>query len=304
MDNIIVGLAAAVVVALVVIVWKLLSGRVSGKDLPYVAVGAVLSPLEYSFYEQLQRAVGNAALVLCKVRVVDVIKPRSGLKANAWRLHFDRIVQKEFGYVLCNPADMTVFCVIDLDTASQSNTERQKRNEFLSAACVAAEIPMLLMDARQSRSVEELRQQILAVVDIAHPQQDPLANFNLSVGSDDSTPLTGEVQQSSPESFSSVEPQPAAERMVLEPFRATDDDEPLTAGSTDVVEPEVAEPQLSQPPAARPVKKQPLCPKCGAGLKPHKPTTGRFAGQTLLVCSQYPDCRFAAPVRSKVAEPA
>jgi hypothetical protein len=158
MDYLIVGLGVTILVAVGFIVWTGFIRRASDSDLPYVAVGPVLSPAEYSFYGVLQSALGKSALILCKVRVVDVIKPRSGLDPKIWRFHFDRIVQKEFDFVLCDPDDLSVRCVIELDNASQSNDERQKRNEFLTAACQAADVKIMLVDARRGSSIKEIRE--------------------------------------------------------------------------------------------------------------------------------------------------
>lgn len=47
-------------------------------------------------------------------------------------------------------------------------------------------------------------------------------------------------------------------------------------------------------PAAAPAASRRVCPKCGAPLTTKKATSGPLAGQTLIVCSQYPNCKFMA----------
>lgn len=163
MDVVILGLVLLVLLALLVAVWRFFLRR-SVVVMPYVATGPLLSTQEMTFLALLQAVVVSNVAVLCKVRVVDVIKPRSGLKPSVWRSWFDLIVQKEFDFVLCNRSNFSVLAVIELDDSSRNNVERHKRNQFLKAACDIASVPALIVNAPASIVVEDLRRELTALI--------------------------------------------------------------------------------------------------------------------------------------------
>jgi hypothetical protein len=156
MDYLIVGLGGGILLAVGVIVWMISSRKGSASHFSYAAAGPVLSSVELDFYRALQSAYDNTALILCKVRAADIIQPEEGLKQDVSQALLERIAPNEFDFVLCDPDNLSVRCVIRLDHG-ESDKERRQNNELLVSACQSAAVNMRLVDVQQSLSVEELR---------------------------------------------------------------------------------------------------------------------------------------------------
>lgn len=120
------------------------------KALAYERQSALFSPAERSFYGILDKVVGDRFLVFGKVRVADVIKPKKGMSRSRWYTAFNKIKAKHFDFVLCNPDDLSVECVIELDDSSHNKKSRVDRDRFLDKACLSAGLTIHHFKARAS----------------------------------------------------------------------------------------------------------------------------------------------------------
>jgi len=87
-------------------------------EFPYQRAGPLFTPAERSFLGVLDQAVAGRARVFGKVRVGDVLGPRKGLQRGASSTARNKIDRKHFDFVLCDPSDLSVICVIELDDKS------------------------------------------------------------------------------------------------------------------------------------------------------------------------------------------
>src|SRR5688572_20726329 len=131
MDWITVGITL-IVLSIVVLAAHAL--KVAGRS-PYIQQISLFSAAEIRFLRALEQAVGTRYRVFGKVRVGDVIDTREELDPDKRRAAFHRICAKHFDFVLCNPEDFSVACVIELNDASHERKERAQRDAFLCAAC-------------------------------------------------------------------------------------------------------------------------------------------------------------------------
>lgn len=121
-----------------------------------------LSPAERSFLGVLDEAVGSTWRVLVKVRVADLVQPRSGLTRSSWRRAFNRISAKHVDYVLVDPSSLEPKLVIELNDGSHRRRDRQERDALLKQACQTAQLELLEIDAARGYVVEEIRTRIHA----------------------------------------------------------------------------------------------------------------------------------------------
>lgn len=131
--------------------------RVRRAQRPYRRLPALFSPGERAFLRVLREVVGERALVFGKVRVADILTPRRGLRGQHWWQAFNRISAKHFDFVLCDPQDLAVLCVLELDDASHQRPERRARDAFLNDACASARLPLLRVPARARYPRRELQ---------------------------------------------------------------------------------------------------------------------------------------------------
>ena len=133
----------------------------SGEQSDYESAGPLLSPAELSFYQVASAAVGKSALVLAKVRMVNVIKPRTGLGDARWRKLFEPLAEQHLDFVLIHSDTLETVCVLEFDSSTHLNEERQKRNEYVQEVCEAAGVPYVLVNARGGFDISDLRSKLM-----------------------------------------------------------------------------------------------------------------------------------------------
>lgn len=185
-------------------------------ELAYESAGPLLSPAELSFYQVTSAAVGQSAMLLCKVRMVNVIKPRSGLSDSRWSKLFEPVSQKHLDFVLIDSTSLEPLCVLEFEDSSQLNGERQKRHQFIQDVCDAAAIPRVLIDARGGFSIRDIRQQlaflwpdsdqVVSVQDEADEEPQVAESHNEPVGTDSESDQKDEAESERVES-ESAEPE-------------------------------------------------------------------------------------------------
>lgn len=141
-----------------VIVKLVLTGGGKGQGaLPYQKAEALFTPAERSFLSVLEQALGSQFRVLGKVRLADVIKVKSGLSGSARQQAFNRIQSKHLDFVVCDPGDLSVQFVVELDDSSHQQARRQARDEFLDKALAAADVPVFHFPVKRAYAVQDIR---------------------------------------------------------------------------------------------------------------------------------------------------
>lgn len=148
-----------VLLGIVVFVVKVvLPGLAKGPvALPYQKEPALFTPAERAFLGVLEQAVGDPFRVLGKVRLADVIKVSPGVTGSARQQAFNRIQSKHLDFVVCDPKDLSVQFVVELDDSSHRESRRQARDEFLDKALAAAGVPVFHFQVKRAYSVDEIR---------------------------------------------------------------------------------------------------------------------------------------------------
>jgi ssDNA-binding Zn-finger/Zn-ribbon topoisomerase 1 len=132
-------------------------GKPAQESLPYQKSEALFTPAERSFLGVLHQAVGNNAAIFGKVRVADVVEPKTGLTQSARQKAFNKISAKHFDFLLCDKEDLSVACAIELDDSSHNSKRRHERDEFLKGVCEAAGVPLIQVPARSAYVISEVR---------------------------------------------------------------------------------------------------------------------------------------------------
>lgn len=291
-----------VIVIVVAGLLKSLKGRPRGNkgdDYPYTQIPVLFSPAERSFLGVLDQAVGAQYRIFGKVRVADVIQPRKGLDNGKYQTAFNRIRSKHFDFLLCARSDLSVLCAIELDDKSHKQRKRRKRDQFLSNACRASDLPLLQIPAQHGYTVHELRTKIYDSLESvtlkdAEPQSQGTAEgptvvpfptdpeFGVMTGSSVSDPSASDPQ------FGSILGTPAV-ASTKQSSRFDAMSKQTSARSNPDTERKGLD---SKKPKNRPAT-VPSCPKCGAAMVRRRVKSGSKAGLVFWGCSTYPKCRGA-----------
>ncbi len=132
-------------------------------------------------------------MIFGKVRVADIMTTKRGSSASNRQKAFNRIAAKHFDFVLCNPKDLSVTAVIELDDKSHSRLSRQYRDQFLESACTAAGLTLHRFTAKRGYSVLEIRETIYPKASVATGRIEPVLRPPPIIGQKEIPILKNEV---------------------------------------------------------------------------------------------------------------
>lgn len=123
-------------------------------EYPYIKP-YLLTKNEWRFYKALKPITDKYRLhILAKVRLADLVSVKSGLSNSARLKAFSKIKSKHVDFVLANPSNLAVKCVIELDDSSHENIDRQQRDYFLDKVCETIKLP--LIRCKSADGIEDL----------------------------------------------------------------------------------------------------------------------------------------------------
>jgi len=157
MSVILIVIAIAIAVAVALLLMFALRNKANRDDFSYQKADALFTPAERSFLGVLDQAIGNDYRIFGKTRIADFVNVRRNPDRAAWQRAFNRISAKHFDFLLCDPADLSVVCAIELDDRSHASAKRGSRDEFVVNVCRAAELPLFQTPAKRAYQVNELR---------------------------------------------------------------------------------------------------------------------------------------------------
>lgn len=129
----------------------------SRNSYPYDCHRSLLSNAELSFYKSLVQAVGDGGVVFAKVRIADVIRPRTGMSSSNWQRAFNAISSKHFDFLVCAHADAKILVAIELDHASHHSPRARRRAELVDRACASAGLALIRVPAARPYALADLR---------------------------------------------------------------------------------------------------------------------------------------------------
>jgi hypothetical protein len=124
-------------------------------EFPFLRKKYFFSAAERSFYEVLQRVVGEQVHLFAKVRLADVVYVARGTES--WQTHFNRIQSKHIDFLLCDRQQIAPLLAIELDDSSHDAEARQSRDQVVDAVCEAAGLPIIRIAAQRAYMPESLR---------------------------------------------------------------------------------------------------------------------------------------------------
>ena len=200
--------------ALVFLIFAILAGlgAIRGGHGPapkYRKRKAFLSPAERSFFGVVKAAIGERYEILAKIRVADVLEPRSGEGRQAWQRAFNRIAMKHFDFVLCDPHTCQTIAAIELDDSSHRAAKAKERDAFLNEACHSAGFPLIRFPARRAYSHHDVATTISNAIGSDPTPRNPEQNVT------DSTPTALPEQAAVAASGSSIPDCPKCGKRML-----------------------------------------------------------------------------------------
>lgn len=126
----------------------------------YVATGPILTTAERAFYTVLSEVAGAEFVVLAKVRMADVVRPRRGPVGKEWAKAFRRLADQHIDFVLCRASDMVVLCAIELDASGTVSPLAAARRQEMSQVFEIAELPLLRFQSQPAYRLQSVAEEI------------------------------------------------------------------------------------------------------------------------------------------------
>lgn len=118
--------------------------------MPYQLRRPVLQAPERELLTRLQEAVNDDYLVLCKVRIAEVVEVTAIPRRAHWYQATNRISVGCFDFLLCDPQTLDPLCAIETEPATEANA-------FLDELCTTIGLPLLRLPPETTSSSPELR---------------------------------------------------------------------------------------------------------------------------------------------------
>ena len=141
-----------------------LAGPASDGQLPYRQRDDFVSAAELSFYRALRQAIGDQAVILCKVNLADIFFVASPHENQSHRYKIDR---KHVDFLICDPTTLRPRLGVELDDSSHGRRDRQQRDTFVDAVFAAAELPLLRIPAQVGYNPTDLLSKVVPYLEAA-----------------------------------------------------------------------------------------------------------------------------------------
>ncbi|GEM75391.1 DUF2726 domain-containing protein [Vibrio sagamiensis] len=138
----------------------------------YCLKGALLKGQESVFYNALNAAVGDHAVVFAKVNMATLIAPKDTRNKKQFFIANNRITRSYFDYVICDPRTLVPRVVIELDNGKQLYKGKLEREKLLMHVCKSANLPLIGASVKHSYQVGRLRRLLAAHIDLIEPEKE------------------------------------------------------------------------------------------------------------------------------------
>lgn len=93
----------------------------------------LLTKNEWAFYKKLKETADKYNLhILTKVRLADLVEVDKYMQEQAFKKYFSKIMSKHVDFVLCNPENLAVKFIVELEDSSHTNyANRAERDDFV-----------------------------------------------------------------------------------------------------------------------------------------------------------------------------
>ncbi len=131
----------------------------------YVRRDFLLSMEERQFFQSLRQAVGDEYVIFGKIRIADLIAPRSGAHKDVLWQALEELGEAHFPFVLCKASDLSIACAIQLVRRSPPGRKDRKPQDYpLKTICATAGLPLLRLEAGPFYDRHDIRQAVAEAV--------------------------------------------------------------------------------------------------------------------------------------------
>lgn len=131
----------------------------SAIDLQLQRKSRLLSAAERNFFDCLITSLSDEFFIFTKVRMLDIVEPTPSSNWLEKKAIAQRLNNECLDYVLCKPADMSIFGVIELENFEKGSNKKMRasREQLVSDVCKTANLRLFYFDIRQDYRSMDIR---------------------------------------------------------------------------------------------------------------------------------------------------
>ena len=114
----------------------------------------LLNHSELTFYKFLFQNLPSSISIMCKVRLIDIVKPIS--KGKSYTSDKNRVIAKHVDFVLINNENSEIKAVIELNGSSHLNPTRQTRDSFVENLLKNVGLPLFVVKVKPQYNTDDI----------------------------------------------------------------------------------------------------------------------------------------------------
>ena len=150
-------LAIVLMMLLIIVAVGAMKLNEPGLAFPFKKKANLFTPVERSFLELIEEAVGGRYRVLCRVKLTDIVAIRQSTDKKTTKNSLSRAGGRNLDFVLCSRQDMMPVMAIDLVHKNGKDGYKSQRDWFTSGSLDAARIPHVRIKVRSGYQAKDIR---------------------------------------------------------------------------------------------------------------------------------------------------
>lgn len=127
---------------------------------PYLLIDSLLTPAERAFAHAMEQAIGGRYRLLAKVRLAELFAVDLPVNSKGWQQAVDELAGRQADFVICDSHSFAPLALVELRDPSQGRRGRVEHDDWLVGVCRKVGVPVLVVEARTSYSVVELKRHL------------------------------------------------------------------------------------------------------------------------------------------------
>ncbi|OJF69171.1 hypothetical protein BK026_10390 [Alteromonas sp. V450] len=150
-------LAIILLMLLIVVALGAIKLSDGGVAFPFRRKPQLFTPVEHSFLNLIEQAMGREFRIVCRVRLNDLVSVRQSTSKKMASQALSRASSRQLDFVLVDKQDMTPVLAIDLVHSQGKDGYKAQKDWFVTGALDAAGLPHARIKVKSGYSVEDIR---------------------------------------------------------------------------------------------------------------------------------------------------
>lgn len=129
-----------------------------GVAFPFRRKPQLFTPVEHTFLNLIEQAVGREFRIVCRVRLNDLISVRQSTNKKTASQALSRASSRQLDFVLVNKHDMSPVMAIDLVHSQGKEGYKTQKDWFVTGALDAAGLPHARIKVKSGYTVDDIRE--------------------------------------------------------------------------------------------------------------------------------------------------